>query len=89
MRTYTLFVGADNATGVVAIESLKVILDSRHEGYTIVPTVGRWQGKDEQSVIVIISTDDELAVNRTISDIKINLSQQSVGLQKSEPIEFL
>lgn len=89
MQTFTLYVGADNSTGQVDHDTLRAVLDERHKGYTIVPALGRWEGKDEQSVLVIIGTDDELAVNRTVTDLKDRLRQQAIGIQKSAQIDFV
>jgi hypothetical protein len=89
MQTFTLYVGADNSTGTVDHDTLRAVLDERHEGYTIVPALGRWKGKEEQSILVIIGTDDELAVNRTVTDLKDRLNQQSIGIQKTAAIDFV
>jgi hypothetical protein len=86
-RTATLYVGADNETGEIDLDRLSKIVGKRHEGFTIVPASGYWQGSPEPSALVIISGDG-LDVLPTVKDIKSELDQESVGIAWSDPIYF-
>lgn len=87
-RTFDLYIGADNDTGVVDTRRLHVILDECHEGYTVVPAFGRWNGKTELSVIVTVS-DTRAAVMETVELIKLALQQTSIGIVTSTEMEFV
>ena len=57
MQKLTLYIGADNSTGVVEKSTLKGILNKYFLGYTISDALGLWEGKEEASVRVEVSTD--------------------------------
>lgn len=84
-RTATLYVGADNATGEIDLDRLAKIVSKRHEGFTIVPARGYWQGRPEPSAQVIISSDG-LDILPTVKDIKAELDQDAVGIAWSDSI---
>lgn len=86
---YRVYVGANNDTGVVELSLLKTILDKRFTGYTIIKTQGRWEGKDEPSVIVEIQTDcGEKGILALIGEICRELGQKCCGYQTLPGILF-
>lgn len=82
MATIELFVGADNATGLVDRELLGKILDSSHDSWTMVDAVGSWRGQREQSVCVLVC-DDYDVIMATAQQIKAELRQDAVALRMS------
>ena len=89
-KTYRLYIGANNTTGEVEKDKLLAILDAHFEGYTVTDSVGRWQGKNEKSVIVDIATDDRhiVTVRVCVNQILKELSQYSVGVVQLPAMQF-
>lgn len=88
MRTFNLYIGANNRTGKLELHQIKNILNKNHQGYTLNSAVsGFWQGQIERSCIVTIADSAE-AVNKTVQLLKYTLKQQSIGVQEVNPIEF-
>jgi hypothetical protein len=77
--TYQLYVGADNATGLVSLKALRKVLDARHAGYTITFSEGSWEGKREHSVVVTV-VGTLAHVTSTARVLVKSLKQESVGL---------
>ena len=88
MITCELFVGADNATGVVDTELLGKILDSSHDGWTMVNATGSWRGQREPSVIVTIH-DHETTIRATAVQIRDELNQDAVGFRIVPTLSFI
>jgi len=87
MINYRLYIGSNNQTGELEIDRIYSILDDHLEAYTIQLANGRWKSKNEDSVIVSITTTEKIA-NRLIEKLKVELDQEAIGLQKEEPIIF-
>jgi hypothetical protein len=80
--TYSLYVGTSRHPGAEHREldrALVALLESSHEGFTIVRGEGYWQGDREGSYTVTIS-DTEDSVRETAALIRIALNQACVGL---------
>ena len=88
-NVYRLFVGANNKTGKCELTKLKGILDKNFQGYTVIKSQGRWEGKDEPSVIVEISTDESQKIETLVIQICKELGQAAVGVQVLPPIAFI
>lgn len=68
-----------NRAGIVAI------LDALFDGYTVIPTLGRWHGKDERSLCIeLLDSDREKATQAAIRIKELN-RQESV-LVTEEPV---
>ncbi len=87
MINYRLYIGSNNQTGELEIDRIYSILDDHLEAYTIQLANGRWKSKNEDSVIVSITTTEKIA-NRLIEKLKVELDQEAIGLQKEPPIIF-
>lgn len=86
-----LFIGANNETGEVEVDKLVKLLDDTFSGYTVYETVGRWEGKNENSVIVEIEderTEYDSMVEHMIGRLKLELNQQAIGYQRLPSIKF-
>lgn len=77
--TFQLYVGADNKTGMVDVKQLYKVLNVRHTGWTVVFTVGAWEGKQETSCVVTIVAS-ELLARGTARHLARALNQDSVGI---------
>lgn len=85
---YRLYVGANNVTGKVEKAKLIKILDGRLMGYTLIDAIGRWNGKNEKSVIVELQEEKEERVQRLIGQICLELKQESVAVQVLPALMF-
>lgn len=86
---YRLYVGANNETGKVEKAKLIKILDGRLMGYTLIDANGRWNGKNEKSIIVELNEEKQGRVERLIADICLELKQEAVGMQVLPSVTFV
>lgn len=86
--THTLFVGSSNVTGKLHLDRIAKILSRRHDGFTVIGSVGYWKGEQEESAVIILSAPRSL-VTETIRDLKEELEQQAVGLLFTGTMEFI
>lgn len=88
VKTLQLFVGANNKTHKVERKKLETILAKYHEGFTIQPAVGYWQGAREDSVTVLVSDDFDKIIE-TIKKLKYELHQDAIAYQVVNSLEFI
>ena len=69
IRLYTEDV---NRAGTIAI------LDKDFPGYTVIPTLGRWNGQDEKSLMVEVAGESLPSVESAAREIKTANHQESV-----------
>lgn len=86
---FNLYVGANNKTHQIELDKLKTICNTFFEGYTLIPSQGYWQGKEEPSIIVQIETDNKNKVYMLAKTLKSSLKQQAIGLQKQAKLSFI
>lgn len=87
-KTVELFIGSNNKTHKVERNLLEATLAKYHEGFTIQPAVGYWQGAREDSVIVTVS-DDFSTILETIKRLKYVLKQDAIAYHEVTPLEFV
>ena len=85
--TYRIYIGSNNDTKKLELDKIEEIAGRRHEGFTIYTATGHWLGSKEDTAVLIVF-DDELKVNRTITDLKIELDQDAIGYQVDAPLMF-
>lgn len=61
------------------------ILDAHFDGYTVVYGEGRWKGKSEQSMVIIVLTDRPVSVQMAAEEIKLVNQQESVLVIEVSP----
>lgn len=89
MNTWALYIGADNDTGQINLERIKELVGKHHEGFTVIPGQGRWQGTDEPSAMVLITSDEyHPDAYETAALLKSELHQQAIGVQRLPAIQF-
>lgn len=88
MGTYNVYVGSDNTTGKVDIAHIQGIVLRMHHGATIHRATGIWRGTVEESVIVTIYDETDKVIE-TVKTLKEELSQESVGYQQVNDIQFV
>lgn len=71
-----LYIGSNNETKEVEKEKIKVILNNFYNGYTIIDTIGLWQGTEEKSVIIEIIGEE--VKKEVIEILKEDLKQYSI-----------
>jgi hypothetical protein len=86
-KTVELFIGSNNKTHKVERALLETTLSKYHDGFTIQPAVGYWQGAREDSVTVIIS-DDLDTILETIKRLKYVLKQDAIAWHEVSPLVF-
>jgi hypothetical protein len=59
MTQFNLYIGANNRTGQVEIDKIVRYIGHVFSGFTIVDSIGYWQGKAEKSIVVTIFTDEK------------------------------
>ena len=89
MAVHRLYVGANNTTKEVAVDSLKAILNAYFEGYSLLPAEGMWKGTPEKSVVLEIQTDEVGKVKDLIAVLKDKLEQQAIGYQVLPEMSFV
>lgn len=87
--TYQLFIGSHNDTKELELGKIELIVHRYFEGFTIVNSTGYWRDQRESAVIVAIETKDKNKVLDLVKDLKLGLSQESIGLQKLPSIAFV
>lgn len=87
MKTYQLYIGANNDTKELELAKIEQIVGERHQGFTIYPATGYWMGTKEQSAVVVI-TDVQSKVNDTIRMLKSELKQDAVAWQALPVMHF-
>lgn len=88
MKTYNLYIGANNTTGELELDKIRDILDRNFSGYTIVHSVGAWEGQREPSVIVTLASSIDELMN-TIRNLKDELAQDAIGIQEVNVLRFI
>jgi len=87
-KTIELFIGSNNKTHKVERDKLEKVLGKYHEGFTVQPAVGYWQGVREDSVTVVIS-DEFDTILETIKKLKYELKQDAIAYHEVTPLEFI
>lgn len=88
MATHRLYIGANNTTKEVEIDSLKAVLNTFFDGYSLISSVGSWKGVEEKSVVVEIATDEVSRVSELITTLKSKLQQESIGYMVLPELSF-
>lgn len=79
-KVFQLYVGANNLTGVVELETAREVLEFNGlHAWTETQTNGVWRGRPEPSVILTVSTSEGTAV-RTARQLRDVLNQDAVGI---------
>lgn len=87
MNTYNLYIGANNTTGQVEIDTLTHLLDGFTDGFTIIKSDGVWKGKHEGSVVVVIQSEPEY-IEVLMKVLKEDLQQEAIGYQLVNELKF-
>jgi hypothetical protein len=87
-KTVELFIGSNNKTHKVERALLETTLAKYHEGFTIQPAVGYWQGAREDAVTVVIS-DNLDTIIETIKKLKYVLKQDAIAYHEVAELEFI
>jgi hypothetical protein len=87
-KTIELFIGSNNKTHKVERDIIEEVMSKYHEGFTIQPAVGYWQGVREDSVTVVVSDDFE-TIKQTILKLKYALKQDAIAYHEVAELEFI
>lgn len=86
-QTYTIYIGSNNETKALELETIKRICNGRHEGFTLYEATGSWLGTEEATAVLIIH-DNVNKIIMTISDLKYELEQDAIGYQVAPTMQF-
>jgi hypothetical protein len=78
-RTVELFIGSDNQTGLLDMGRIETIVSKRFDGFTIWTAMGHYRGSEENTAVVLVS-GDPVSIAHTITDLRVELSQDSIGV---------
>lgn len=87
MKTFQLYIGANNVTKQCEVDKIESIVGTNHEGFTVYPATGYWLGTKEQSVVVVI-TDTQAKIDATIQQLKTELEQDAIAWQALPVMHF-
>lgn len=85
--TYNLYIGSNNQTKKLELNKIKSILNTRHQGYTIYPVTGAWNGEEEHTALVTIE-DDTAKIMETMNILKTELNQEAIGYQQVPELQY-
>lgn len=88
MYTVEMFIGQNNTTHTLELNTLKEVLNKRHEGYTISVVTGAWKGSEEDTARVLLS-DTRQKIQNTIKQLKKVLHQEAIAFHEVTPLEFI
>lgn len=86
-NTYQLYIGSNNRTGEVEQSIVEAILAVYYDGFTILPSVGYWLGKKEQSIVVTVVSDAN-TFNTVLAELKEELHQDAIAWQQVPALQF-
>lgn len=86
-KTYNLFIGANNETGIVERDTVELVLNKYHDGYTITNATGYWQGSREDSLVVTVVSKPNI-LKRILFELKGSLKQDAIGYQEVNELKF-
>jgi len=90
LKKCILYIGANNQTGKVETDKITEILDNSFDGYNYLPSKGRWQGTNEDSLNVFIATAEPIKKIKTVCEtLKDKLSQESILIEYGTEIHFV
>lgn len=88
IKTFLLYIGANNQTKKVERAKLLTELDKDFEGYTVQPAMGCWRGQREDSVVVTV-TADETMLTEVVNRLKYVLKQDAIAYQEAPELHFI
>lgn len=88
MKTFNIYIGSNNRTGVCEFKKIENIFSANHEGFTIYHANGYWHGVKESSAVVVVS-DNEARVKSTIAILKRKLNQEAIAYQVAPALRFV
>lgn len=87
-KSFTLYIGANNETGKLERKKITSTLSNWFDGFTMQEGVGFYRGTPEKMCTVYIFADEERIMS-CVEELKEVLKQESIGVQKSQPLKFL
>ena len=71
-----IYIGSNNITKIVEESKIKDILNNFYKGYTIINSIGLWEGIPEKSIIIEIIGEE--VKKEVIAILKEDLKQDSI-----------
>ena len=96
VKKYTFYIGADNHTGKICLDTIIAAVSKIYpDGFTVSPGIGVWKGvREEMAVVTVLrdfkvrTTDDDLAAQRAANQFTKELAQDCVLLEIAEVNEI-
>lgn len=86
--TFRIYIGSDNKTGQLDVKLIKDLLNKHFDGWTLEHGVGAYEGKEEQTAIITISTDQSL-LEKFVYQAKKALRQKSIAAEQVNDLKLL
>lgn len=89
MEYTKLYIGSNNETGILEKDTIIIVLNTlgNTQGYTIIDTIGYWNGTSEPSCIIEIYGSYNLSI---VDILKKELKQDSIMVVKDyKVVEFI
>ncbi len=86
-KTYTVYVGSNNATGKLELSRIEEITARLHEGFTLYTATGYWLGSKEATAVLVIH-DSPALVFETIAALKLELQQDAIAYQEAPQLQL-
>jgi len=86
MKKYTLFIGSDNITGELRMETALEIVEKFFDGFTFSIVFGVWKGKREDTLKVEIVSENDIKfkIANLCHELKTELRQEAILVEVSE-----
>jgi hypothetical protein len=89
MKTYKIYIGANNDTGRLELAKAKGIIAKMFEGFTVYQAKGYWLGKPEKTAIIEICTSDKDKIDSLIKVLKVELKQDAIACNVLPALKFV
>lgn len=87
--TIKAFIGSDNQTKQLNIDTIVSIVNAKHEAFTLqYPVIGYWRGESEQTAVLYLS-DERQKVMNTLNELKEVLNQEAIAYQIENDLQLI
>ncbi len=87
--TIKAFIGSDNQTKQLNVDTIVSIVNINHEAFTLqYPVIGYWRGEAEQTAVLYLS-DERSKVLNTLNELKEVLNQEAIAYQIENDLQLI
>ena len=87
---YQFYIGSNNQSHKIELDKIREVLaDYEVKGYTILDSLGYWEGKPEDSIILQVEGITKSKALTLLQVFKTRLEQVAIGLQRLPEVQFI